>query len=278
MRKLIYISLFFFAFGGVSGVKADTQKKSFVLANPTIKNKLSPPKWEFHMYDLEKKSFSRPSYASADSMDIFQMPGEFEEKKEGMKSVTKAALFSFLLPGAGEIYGGSKTKGKIFLLSETSAWVGFFSFRAYGSWLEDDYRSYAASNAQVNLKGKSDDFFDQLAFYDSRDQYNQLGLLYHRGEASPYPENDFWNWEWDSKESRLHYRDLKNRSKDASRKAIYMVGLSIVNRILSVVDAMKTVRSYNRKKSFEFSGIKLDLKAQPLGHNPHFMLYVSRTW
>jgi len=278
MKKLIFISLFFFVFGGVSGIKADTQQKSFVLVNPAIENKLSLPKWRFHRYDLEKKSCSRPYYAAADSVDIFQMPGEFGEKKEGMKSVTKAALLSLLLPGAGEIYGGSKTKGKIFLLSEASVWAGFFSFRTYGSWLKDDYRSYAASHAQVNLKGKPDDFFDQLAFYDSRDQYNQLALLYHRGEVSPYPEDDFWNWEWESKDSRLYYRDIKNRSKDASRKAIYMVGLSIVNRILSVVDAMKTVRTYNRKKSFEFSGIKLDLKAQPLGHNPHFMLYVSRRW
>jgi hypothetical protein len=216
--------------------------------------------------------------ASEEPDDFFQMPGEFEEKKEGLKSTTKAALLSLILPGAGEVYAGSKTKGKIFILSEASLWAGFFAFRTYGAWLEDDYKVYAAARAKVNLEGKPEGFFDQLAFYDSRDQYNQFAPLYHRGERQPYPEDDFWYWAWDSRESRVHYRDLKNRSKDASRKALYMVGLSLVNRIVSVVDAMKTVRSYNRRKSLELSRMKFDLKANPLGHNPKVMLYVSHNW
>jgi TM2 domain-containing membrane protein YozV len=217
-------------------------------------------------------------YVSEEPDDFFQMPGEFDQEKEGMKSTAKAALLSLILPGAGEIYGGSGTKGKIFILSEASLWAGFFAFRTYGSWLEDDYRVYAASRAKVNLDGKSEVFFDQLAFYDSRDQYNQFALLYYRGERQPYPEDDFWYWAWDSRESRAHYRDLKNRSKDASRRALYMVGLSLVNRIVSVVDAMKTVQSYNRKKSLQLSRMKFDLKANPLGHNPKVMLYVSHNW
>jgi TM2 domain-containing membrane protein YozV len=217
-------------------------------------------------------------HASEEPDGFFEMPGEFDEEKEGMKSTTKAALLSLILPGAGEIYGGSSTKGKIFILSEASLWAGFFAFRTYGSWLEDDYRVYAAARAKVNLDGKSDGFFDQLAFYDSRDQYNQFALLYYRGERQPYPEDDFWYWAWDSRESRAHYRDLKNRSKDASRRALYMAGLSLVNRIVSVVDAMKTVQSYNRKKSLQLSRMKFDLKANPLGHNPKVMLYVSRNW
>jgi hypothetical protein len=130
----------------------------------------------------------------------------------------------------------------------------------------------------VNLEGKSDDYFDQLAFYDSRDQYNQYAPLYYREDRQPYPEDEFWNWEWDSRRSRDYYRDLKNRSKNASRNALYMVGLSVLNRIVSVVDAMKTVRTYNRKKSLEFSHMKFDLKANLLSQNPTVMLYITRRW
>jgi hypothetical protein len=223
-------------------------------------------------------SVSPGYHAAKGAEDIFQMPGEFEEKKEGMKSATKAALLSFILPGAGEIYGGAKTKGQIFVFSEASVWAGYFAFQTYGNWLEDDYKSYAASHAQVDLTGKPSDFFDNLAFYDSRDMYNQFALLYHPGEAHPYPEDDLWNWAWESRDSRLYYRELKNRSRDASRRALYMVGLSVVNRIISVLDAMKTVRTYNRAKSFELSRIKFDLKANPFSHNPRIMLYVSRRW
>jgi len=217
-------------------------------------------------------------YQSEKKREIFEMPGEFEEKKEGTKSVTKAAFFSLLLPGAGEIYAGSQTKGGIFLSVEASFWAGFFGFRTYGGWLKRDYKVYAASHAKVDLAGKRDDFFDNLAFYDNRDRYNQFALLYHRGDAKPYPENDFWNWEWDSPKSKFYFRDLKNRSKTAYRRALYMVGLSLVNRVVSVIDAMKTVRIYNRKKSLEVSKVRFDLELNPFGHDPKFVLYLTRTW
>jgi len=260
---------------GMFSSRGDARQKSLVMVDPSGKRTLFP---QDRGYDPgERRRFQR-FFASQESEDFFQMPGEFEEKRKGFKSVTKAALLSLFFPGAGEIYGESKTKGKIFLFSEASLWAGFLGFRTYGSWLKKDYRIYAAEHARVNLEGKPDDFFDQLAFYDSRDQYNQFAPLYHRTDVQPYPEDEFWNWEWDSRESREHYRRLKNRSKNASRKALYLVGLSMVNRIVSVVDAVKTVRKYNRKKSFEFSHIKFDLKANPLGHNPTVMLYISRKW
>ncbi len=219
------------------------------------------------------------TYAQAqDQEDFFEMPGEFQERREGLKSVTKAAFLSFLLPGAGEIYAGSQTRGKIFLSVEASFWAGFFGFRTYGAWLKRDYKNYAASHAGANLSGKPDQFFDNLAFYDSRDEYNQFALLYHREDAKPYPENDFWNWEWDGPSSKSSYRDLKNRSKTAYRSAVYMVGLSVVNRIVSVIDAMKAVRTYNRKKSLEISKVRFDLKLSPFGQNPKMMVYLTRTW
>ncbi len=277
MKRIIFACLFFLMLLGISSAKGDTGSKSLVTLVRSSKTALLPGVGRFSWYDLEEDNISRRYYASEDSEDFFQMPGEFGEKKEGLKSMTKAALLSLVLPGAGEIYGGSKTKGKIFIFSEASLWTGFFGFRTYGAWLKKDYRVYAASHARVNLEGKSDDFFDELAFYDSRDQYNQFAPLYHRGDKQPYLEDD-WNWEWDSRESKYYYRDLKNRSKSASRKALYLVGLSMVNRIVSVVDAMKTVRAYNRKKSLELSQIKFDLKANPLGHNPQVMLYISRRW
>lgn len=220
----------------------------------------------------------KSEFGSMGQEDIFEMPGEFEEKREGLKSVTKAAFLSFLLPGAGEIYAGSQTRGKIFLSVETSVWAGFFGYRTYGGWLKKDYKNYAASHAGVSLSGKPDDFFDNLAFYDSRDEYNQFALLYHREDATPYPENELWNWAWDSPSSKSYYRNLKNRSKTAYRRALYMVGLSLVNRVVSVIDAMKAVRSYNRKKSMEFSKVRFDIKLTPFGHNPKLMLCLTKRW
>jgi len=278
MRSLTISCLVLLVISGISPAIAETGGKSLVRLDQKSNSVLFSQQARFPLGHAGGTGLPVRYMASEEPDDFFQMPGEFGEKKKGLKSTTTAALLSLILPGAGEIYGGSKTKGKIFILSEASLWAGFFAFRTYGAWLEDDYRVYAAARAKVNLEGKSEGFFDQLAFYDSRDQYNQFAPLYYRGERQPYPEDDFWYWAWDSRESRAHYRDIKNRSKDASRKALYMVGLSLVNRIVSVVDAMKTVRSYNRRKSLELSRMKFDLKANPLGHNPKVMLYVSHNW
>jgi hypothetical protein len=278
MRRIVFTCLLLLVFCGICHAKNDTAPRSLVAMKPSPSKLLYPQGSGALFHDPGERSSSLRYYASGEEEDFFEMPGEFGAERKGMKSGTKAALLSLFLPGAGEIYGGSKAKGKIFLFSEASLWVGFFGFRRYGAWLKEDYRVYAASHARVDLEGKSDEFFDQLAFYDSRDQYNQFAPLYHRDERQPLPADNFWNWEWDSRESRDYYRDLKNRSKSASRKALYMVGLSIVNRIVSVVDAIKTVRTYNRKKSLEISQLKFDLKANPLGHNPQIMVYVSRKW
>ena len=264
MRKILVAPIVWLMFTNLC-LGQDTSATKGLLTQPLLFNSV---------VSLSNLSY----YQSQNQEDFFEMPGEFEERKEGLKSVTKAAFLSLLLPGAGEIYAGSQTKGKIFLSVEASFWAGFFGFRTYGGWLKKDYKSYAASHAEVNLAGKPDDFFDDLAFYDSRDEYNQFALLYHREDAKPYPENDFWDWEWDSPESKSDYRNLKNRSKTAYRKALYMVGLSLVNRIVSVIDAMKAVRSYNRKKSLEVSKVRFDLKLSPFGHDPKLMLYLTTRW
>lgn len=279
MKRTTLLFLIGFSICGVSSASADQAPESMVRLNQQpLQRTLYPSEAGISFDDLREATVLYRYFASEEEEDFFELPGEFGEKKKGLKSKTTAALLSFILPGAGEIYGGSESKGKIFIFSEASLWAGFFAFRTYGAWLENDFKVYAASRAKVDLEGKSGDFFDQLAFYDSRDQYNQFAPLYHRGEKAPYPANDFWNWEWDSRAARDQYRDLKNRSKSASRRAVYMVGLSIVNRIVSVVDAMKTVQAYNRKKSLEFSHVKFDLKANPLGHNPQIMVYISRKW
>jgi hypothetical protein len=277
MRKAILLLSLLLIMGVAASGGNCAATETLVRHDPSLEKRLYPEAAGIR-FALDDPRFLAGGSGSDQQDDFFQMPDEFEEEREGLKSASTAALLSLILPGAGEIYGGAETKGKIFMLSEASLWAGFFGFRTYSGWLKKDYKSYAADHARVDLDGKSDQFFDELAFYENRDQYNQFAPLYNRGEKQPYPQDDFWNWQWDSRESRLHYRDMKNRSKDLSRRALYMVGLSVVNRIVSVVDALKTVRSYNRKKSLELSKVKFDLQANPLGHNPTVMLYLSRRW
>lgn len=229
-----------------------------------------------HIMNFEKLSFQSEEEQTPLWEDEFQKPS-------GRKSTTKAMFLSLLLPGAGELYANNKIRSRIFLGLEGVIWSSFFGFRTYGSWKKRDYKGFATSHAGIDLEGKSDEFFEDLTYYDNRDEYNQFARLYQGEDAIIYPENDFWNWEWDSQDSRGHYRDLRNKSKAAYRKALYMVGLAALNRIVSVLDAAHSVRKFNRRLGSEFSsinqtGLKFDLNANFFGKNPHFFLSLSKSF
>ena len=192
-------------------------------------------------------------------------------------------FLSLLLPGAGELYAENTTGSRIFLGLEGSIWAGFFAFRTYGSWKKTDYKGYAALHSGVNLDSKTDDYFENITYYDTRDQYNQFARLYHGADAMIYPENDFWNWNWDSQDSKGRFRDLRNQSKTAYRRALFMVGLAAVNRIGSVLDAVRSVKKFNRKLSSEFSsinptGLRFSLDANPFSKNPHYYFKVKKSF
>jgi hypothetical protein len=238
---------------------------------------LVPPKPIFtpqSLIKLEVPNLQASKQQGSSFEDEFQKPS-------GRKSTTKAMFLSLLLPGAGELYAENATGSRIFLGLEGSIWAGYFAFRTYGSWKKNDYKGYAALHAGVNLDSKTDDYFENITYYDTRDQYNQFARLYHGADATIYPENDFWNWNWDSQDSKGRFRDLRNQSKTAYRRALFMVGLAAVNRIVSVLDAARSVKKFNRKLSSEFSSVnptdlRFSLDANPFSKNPHYYFKVKK--
>jgi hypothetical protein len=194
-----------------------------------------------------------------------------------LKSPKKAFLLSLLLPGAGQYYNEAKSKAKIFAGSEASLWVAFFAFRTVGSWKKSDYKNYAVEHAGIVPEGKNDDFYERLTYYDDRDQYNQFTRLYNGPEAPIYPETDYWNWEWDSFDSRSEYRDLRNQSKNAYRRSLYMLGLAALNRVISAVDAFRDAKKFNRKKVFD-AQISLQPRFNLFGSNRKISLTATKTF
>ena len=169
----------------------------------------------------------------------------------GKKSVVKAAVYSALLPGAGQFYMGNKKTAGYFFTAEALTWLGYLAFRTYGDWREEDYINYAAEHANAQLDGKSDDFIDLVGFYSSIRDYNAYGRAYdpERPYLHDTPEN---HWEWQSNGEQRAFRNLKNRSREADRRSDFMFGVAIVNRLISVVDAVRSVSRHNRRLGSEF--------------------------
>ena len=73
----------------------------------------------------------------------------------------------------------------------------------------------------------------------------------HEGaDAQLFPSTPGYWWNWDSNASREHYRALRNQSKMAYRRSLFLVGAAVVNRLLSAIDAYRSASAFDRNREF----------------------------
>ena len=114
---------------------------------------------------------------------------------------------------------------------------------------------FAAERAGADLDGKDDMFRDMVGFYDDIDQYNTRGRV-DDPERPYYQDNSEYHWAWINPADRATYRSLKNRSREASRRRDFLIGLAVVNRIVSMPYAMPVDHSarstvhFHRRREF----------------------------
>jgi hypothetical protein len=209
-------------------------------------------------------SSSRAQYLSDTSRSILAVSDKDEfstvtakespttEAARPRKSMWKAALLSAAMPGAGEYYLGHKSKARVFFAAEAVSWAGFAAYKVYSHWKKDDLIRFANERASANLDGKSDDFFDLVGYYTSVRDYNTFGRVFD--PQRPYlDENSSDYWQWQSDHDRQVYRSLKNAGREANRRSKFMIGAAIINRIVSVIDAVRDARRQDRKIEDSFS-------------------------
>lgn len=179
------------------------------------------------------------------------------------KSKTKSAFLSVLVPGAGEFYSKNKTSGFISLASETILWLGYFGFLEEAKWAERDYKKYASAYSGSNTTKCSDEYYRHLQHYYSSKEYNnnveiyaRYGLYYWSWTIEEYEEfrgkhlyvNDE-AWEWESKDIWYRYGELRREKNKFKIMAKFTIGAMIMNRVISMIKAVRSAHSYNKKIS-----------------------------
>lgn len=164
------------------------------------------------------------------------------------KSPGLAILFSLMLPGMGELYADSYESGKYFTIAEGVMWGTYIGINTYGNWQKDRYKSFAAANGGVNVEGKDDDYFATISEYLNIEQFNNEKAL-QRNFTEMLNENQYF-WKWSS-EDRRTYRSMWVSSEQAYNNLRFVVGAMIINRIASVVNAVRLVSAYNKRQNEE---------------------------
>jgi hypothetical protein len=150
------------------------------------------------------------------------------------KSKGKAFLFSFVLPGLGEKYVGADRKGAVFMATELTLWLSYAGFITYRDWRKEDYKTYAATHAGVDLDGKSDSYFVDVGNYDSIHDYNAAKLR-QRNLADYYRDIEANFWQWESQQQREKFDQLRISADRADNQSLFVIGAIFANHILSAL-------------------------------------------
>lgn len=167
------------------------------------------------------------------------------------KNAGLAILYSFLLPGMGELYAGSYESGKYFTIADGVFWGVFAGFNIYGNWQQNNYISFAKSFGGVELKGKDEDYYAVIGDYLDIDQYNRTQELNRNFSETLDPRMNYWKW--DSNTQRKEYRNMWTSSEQAFNNIRFAAGALILNRIISAINAVRLVAAHNKKISDEIS-------------------------
>lgn len=159
------------------------------------------------------------------------------------KNTGLAIIYSLLLPGMGELYADNYSSGKYFTIAEGALWTTFIGMNVYGNWQENRYKTYAQTYAGVNPDGKDEDYYATIGLYTSIESYNNEKALERRYDEMLSEQKFFWKW--NSTEQRKTYRSMWTSSEQTFNDVRFVVGAMLVNRLVSAINAVRSVSSYN---------------------------------
>jgi hypothetical protein len=195
----------------------------------------------------ELKYSVKESGTNLDALTVSINPYISSEKK----SVGLGIIYSLLLPGMGELYADAYNSGKYFTIADGLLWGTLIGMNAYSNWQEDNYKSYAATRAGVIHENKDEDYYANIGDYTSVYSYNDQKAL-GRNFDEMYDEQAYF-WKWNTTDERRTYRDMWNSSETANNNIRFVVGGLILNRLISAINAARSVSSYNSRLEEEVS-------------------------
>ncbi len=191
-------------------------------------NTASIVKLKTEMYESEVIQFEEAS-----------TPETFVKKNVGL-----GILYSMLLPGMGELYGGDYNTGKYFTIFEAVSWLTYIGVDYYATMKRNDYHDYAVAHAGVNPAGKDDKYWGNIGLYLNIDQYN--GTMDLQWNFDEVYNRDAYYWKWKTNAERKTYRDMWTSSEQAKTSLNYIAGVMVLNRIVSAINAVRVIKLHNK--------------------------------
>ena len=199
------------------------------------------------------------------------------------KSLKKALLFSFLMPGAGQQYLDHHARARMMYAAEAGIWTAFVGFRIQGDIRKDKYEEMARLFAGVECK-IDDDYALALARYGTSEEYNidvlrearylfpddrekQLAYFEMHGYFGSY------SWEWESPQKQEEYEDARTWSRESYRRAVLTTGFAVLNRVVSMIDIYLSFKLQDPDRRTSLPSLRADR-----GPEDNYRLYLSTSF
>ena len=184
------------------------------------------------------------------------------------KSPNEAFLYSLIIPGMGQLYTGAK-HGYIYTAAEVGFLVTYFILQNKATNPRDDF--YDVVRDHVNFIGPgtfidwNDEDFEHASqyenwnhVYDSDVTRVRTGKWYWKDIDPSLKDEKDTEIKFDSKH-RLEAYDLRKKANDTFQSARTVLGLVILNHVISAVEARITTKRWNQKHK-ESGSIQIDLQ------------------
>lgn len=167
---------------------------------------------------------------------------------------------SAALPGTAELALDKPIRGGVMLTADLISLITWMGYRNEVADYTDSYKRYAQQYAGVPIT-TGDLYYRHIQSYNSSDDFNanqemmarNYYLLYNYDpdafaqylEANLYTEEEAWQWQ--SPDHQQEYRSLRRSRQKAAMYQNLALGALILNRAISVVDALFLSSSSGKK-------------------------------
>lgn len=180
------------------------------------------------------------------------------------KSLWLALGASALLPGMGELYLGEKSLVRPFVWTDAALWLTAIGAYVIGERYITSAHNYAVSHAGLTGGGRDVSLLNTVGDYRSRggvagqnsspdmdEDYNQAMMRAGKGVNDELDESIQWDWgSSDNPESTENIEEFKSRMRHYRISRIVFqvsVGALVINRVVSMLDAMRIYRATSSK-------------------------------
>jgi len=197
---------------------------------------------------------------------------------DGLKSPSKAFLFSAVIPGTGELYAGAK-RGLFFVAAEVAFWATYFVVHGQAEDIKEDYVDFVDSHIvfEEDSPVSSTETWT-LEDYEHATQSDNWHYVYT--ESNGQPIDRVGKFYWDDlpenmiddpgsqlvSQSRAEAFDKRHLSNDKFEQAKIFLGMVVFNHIASAVDGKIAATVYNNRVQKISAEISLHPTLSSSGH------------